>query len=204
MSLRDRIEQLDARERRLLTLLGATFAALIVLGVPVGVTTLLAGQQSENDKLRDSIDSIQESRGALQKRDSAKKALLSRYAQPAPPLAAFLGGLAESNGIDIPETQDRSNVAHGKKFEERQTKITLSKVHLLNLVKFMEGIVQSPHPVQISRLEIRKRGAEPDSYDAELVVSAFDRKSEKSAGKSEEKLKDGAAGSASPKNEGPL
>ncbi len=47
---------------------------------------------------------------------------------------------------------------------------------MLNLVKFMEKIEQSPHPVLISRLNIRKRGTEVDSYDVEMIVSAYDRK----------------------------
>ena len=42
----------------------------------------------------------------------------------------------------------------------------------------MERIEQSGHPVSISRLNIRKRGTEQDSYDVELIISAYDRKSE--------------------------
>jgi hypothetical protein len=32
--------------------------------------------------------------------------------------------------------------------------------------------------VRISQFDVRKRGSEPDSYDVDLVVSAFDRKAE--------------------------
>ena len=31
-------------------------------------------------------------------------------------------------------------------------------------------------PVKITQINVRKRGSEPDSYDVDLVVSAFDRK----------------------------
>jgi general secretion pathway protein M len=50
-------------------------------------------------------------------------------------------------------------------------------------VKFLERIEQSGYPVRITQINVRKRGSEPDSYDVDLVVSAFDRKAEpKSAG----------------------
>jgi general secretion pathway protein M len=54
----------------------------------------------------------------------------------------------------------------------------LRKVGLIKLTKFLEKIVRSGHPVRLSQFDIRKRGSEPDSYDVDLVVSAFDRKAE--------------------------
>ena len=58
---------------------------------------------------------------------------------------------------------------------ERSTKIALHKVGMLKLAKFMERIEQAGNPITISSLDIRKRGMEPDNYDVEMVVSAFDR-----------------------------
>jgi len=58
---------------------------------------------------------------------------------------------------------------------ERSTKIALHKIGMLKLSKFMERIEQADSPVSISSLNIRKRGPDPDSYDVEMVVSAFDR-----------------------------
>jgi general secretion pathway protein M len=52
----------------------------------------------------------------------------------------------------------------------------LRKVGMLKLVKLMERIETSGHPVMLSSLNIRKRAVEPDSFDVEMVVSAFDRK----------------------------
>ena len=65
---------------------------------------------------------------------------------------------------------------HGKRYDERSTKIVLRKVGMLKLVHLMEGIEKSGHPVTLSSLNIRKRAVEPDSYDVDMVVSAFDRK----------------------------
>jgi general secretion pathway protein M len=54
---------------------------------------------------------------------------------------------------------------------------------MLKLSRFMEKIAQSGYPLAITQLAIRKRSVEPDSYDADLVVSAFDRKAEKAVTK---------------------
>jgi general secretion pathway protein M len=178
MSLRDRIDRLEPRERQLLTLLLGLLAAFFLLLVPVGVAALLGSKRSEVQELRDAIDRIQASRDEIAKRDRERAELVERYSKPAPPLAGLLEKLATESKLEIPESQDRAPVPHGKRYEERTTKIVLRKVSMLNLANFMERIEQSGHPVAILRLNIRKRGTEPDSYDVDMIVSAFDRKAE--------------------------
>lgn len=182
MSLADRIERLDPRERRLLGILLAVFAGIVVLSIPIALTALARSRHGDNEAVRQAINEIQASREAVQRRNVEREAIVERYARPAPPLAGLLENLAKESEIQIPESQDRAPVPHGKKFEERSTKIALRKVGMLNLVKFMERIEQSGHPVSVSRLNVRKRGTEPDSYDVELIVSAFDRKAEAKEG----------------------
>ena len=175
MNIADRFARLDAREQRLLN------AGLVVLGVvfvvllPLGLTALVHTKRSDNQSLRAAADSITDSRDQIEKAKLEKAATLERYAKPAPPLAAFLAGLASESTIEIPESQDRQAVPHGKKYTERSTKIALHKVGMLKLSKFMERIEQAGNPLTISGLNIRKRGPEPDSYDVEMVVTAFDR-----------------------------
>jgi hypothetical protein len=60
----------------------------------------------------------------------------------------------------------------------------LRRVGMLSLAKFLERIEKSSYPIVLSRLNIRKRGTEDDSFDVELIVSAFDRKE---AGKKSDK-----------------
>jgi general secretion pathway protein M len=175
MSLADRIDRLDARERQLLGVLVAVFLGIVVLLVPLGVTALVSSRRSENEELKQAVAAIQENRELVRKHNEEREVVLARYAQAAPPLAGFLDKLAKDSGLEIPESQDRAPVPHGKKFEERSTKIVLRKVGMLNLVKFMERIEQSGHPVTISRLNIRKRGTEQDSYDVEMFVSSYVR-----------------------------
>jgi general secretion pathway protein M len=176
MSLAERLSQLEPRERRLLGILGGVFGFMAFLAVPIAIAATVHGQAHQNDALRDAITSIDDAREKVQKAQAARDAVTARYAQPAPPLAAFLSKIAGEVQVDIPESQDRQAVPHGKRYSERSTKITLRKVGMLKLIRLMERIETSGHPVTLSSLNIRKRGSEPDSYDVDLVVSAFDRK----------------------------
>lgn len=170
------MRELEPRERQLLGVLVTVFGALVVLALPIGVTAILASKRSDNESMRDTIEKIQQARPQIAARKAEKEQVLKRYKQATPALGAFLEQRAKESGVEIPESQDRALVPHGKKYEERSTKIVLHKVGMLNLVKFMEKIAQSGHPVSVTRLDVRKRAVEPDSYDVEMIVSAFDRK----------------------------
>ena len=175
MNIADRIARLDAREQRILNGALIALAVLVLFVLPIGLTALEHSRRSENQALRDASDSISDSSDQIERAKLEKAATLQRYAKPAPPMAAFLAGLASEAGIEIPESQDRQAIPHGKKYSERSTKIALHKVGMLKLSKFMERIEQADMPVSISSLNIRKRGPDPDSYDVEMIVSAFDR-----------------------------
>ena len=175
MNIADRFARLNAREQRLLNAVLLVVGVLFVVLLPIALTVLVHSKRVENEALRSAQDSISDSRDEIEKVKLEKAGTLARYAKPAPPLAAFLAGLATEAGVEIPESQDRQAVPHGKKYTERSTKIALHKVGMLKLSKFMERIEQSGNPITISSLNIRKRGSEPDNYDVEMMVSAFDR-----------------------------
>jgi general secretion pathway protein M len=179
MSLRDRFNQLETRERRLLGILLALFGAFVLLMVPIGVSAVLGGKRDENDALREVIAQLQQDRAAIVSAHASREAIVQRYARPAPALAGLLEQYAGQSSLEIPESQDRPVTPHGKKYEERSTKIVLRRVGMYNLAKFMERIEQSGHPMAVDKLNIRKRGTENDSFDVEMTVSAFDRKPDK-------------------------
>jgi general secretion pathway protein M len=176
MSIAERLSRLEPRERRLLAIFGGIFGSMAFLAVPIAIAASVHGQASDNDALRDAISSIEDAREKVAKAQAAREAVAARYASPAPPLAAFLSKIASEVQVDIPESQDRQAVPHGKRYSERSTKIVLRKVGMLKLIHLMERIETSGHPVTLSALNIRKRAVEPDSYDVDMVVSAYDRK----------------------------
>ena len=176
MTIGERFAQLEPRERRLAMVLFAVFAVFVVFGIPVLITQAVGSKRDDNVALQDAIRKIREGRAQYAARSANQDAVVERYAKTTPALAGFLDRLAKQNKVDIPESQDQATVPHGKLYEERSTRITLRKVGMLPLAKFMEAIERSGYPVKISKLNVRRSGSVPDQYDVSMTVSAFDRK----------------------------
>jgi general secretion pathway protein M len=179
VSLQERIDKLEPRERRLLGILGALFGAGVVLLGPFGIWTYVSGKRADNQDLRELVDQIYEARGSIAEKKAKHDALVARYAKPAPQLAAFIDEAAKENGATAGDTQDLPEIPHGKRYAERVTRVKFHKIHMLALAKTLEKIEQSGYPVSISRLSIRPHGGgEADAYEVEFAVSAFDRKAD--------------------------
>ena len=175
MTLRDRIEALGQREKRLLGVLAVVGGVLLLALIPFGVSALLSDETETHTQLVEALERIETEGDSFRERQAEFDALMVRYETPVPALAGFLDRAAQASGVTIPESKDPSPVAHGKKYEERFTSISLRKVGLLALVKFMERVAGGVEPISITKLNIRKRGAEPDAYDVQMTVSAFHR-----------------------------
>jgi general secretion pathway protein M len=178
MTLRERLEKLEPRERRLLTALGSIFGVFIFLLAPIWIVSQVSSKRAENDELRGLVDSIYAARATISERKAKHDALLARYARPAPQLAGFIEEAAKANNIGAAESTDRPETPHGKRYSERMAVVKMHKVGMLNLAKTLEKIEQSGYPVAITKLNIKPRSGEADSYQVELGVSAFDRKAE--------------------------
>jgi general secretion pathway protein M len=168
--------ELAPRERRLLSILGLVGAVLLMLLVPLGVSAMLRGKRTENADMRTAILRVQTGRAVVAERKAKRDAVVARYAKTAPKLGGFLEQLAKEEAIEVPEMQDKQELPIGKRYTERTTQLRLRKVPGFPLLKFLEKIEQSGFPVAITRLNVRKRGGDHDSFDIELGVSAYDRK----------------------------
>jgi hypothetical protein len=175
MALQDRFDALEPRERRLVMLLGIVFVGVLLLLVPVGVAALLSDSTETHTRLREAIDRLEAEGDAFRERQAEKEAIKARYETPTPALAGFLDKAASASGMLIPEIKDQSPVVHGKRYEERSTAISFREVGLLALVKFMERIAGGVDPISITKLNVRKRGGQPDKYDVQMTVSAYHR-----------------------------
>jgi general secretion pathway protein M len=169
------LDRLNPRERRLVNVLGIFFAVALVLAIPVGLETVVHAREADNQELAAALSAVQEARGPVRDRQEKKEALLRRYAKKAPPLAGFLEQAAAVDKLEVENSDDRPDVPHGKRYVERSTTVRLKKASLLPIVKFLEAIEKSGYPLEVSRLALRKRLGEPDSYDVEVGVTAYDR-----------------------------
>jgi general secretion pathway protein M len=166
---------LNARERRLLSILGAVFGALLLLGIPVGLASLVHSRDTENQELYSALNSVQGARTQVRDRQAKKDAIVTRYEKHAPALAGLIQQTATKQKLEVTESQDRPEVPHGKRYTERMTNVHLKKAGMYAIAEFLESLEKSGYPIDVSRLNIRKRTGEPDSYDVEVGVSAYDR-----------------------------
>jgi general secretion pathway protein M len=169
------VQPLNARDRRLAGILAVFGIALVLLGIPFGMETLVRSRASDNDELRQALADVQEARGRVRDRQAKKTAITDRYAKKAPALAGFLQDKAHAQKLEVSDAVDRPDVPHGKRYIERSTIIHLKKAGMLSIARFLESLEKSGSPVSVTRLNIRKRSVEPDSWDVEVAVSAFDR-----------------------------
>jgi general secretion pathway protein M len=179
--LRDWFDKLAPRERRMMGWLAVVLAVFVLFMAPVGISFMVSSRRDANKALRDAIFSIKGAREEVRQRQAKRAAVLAHYEPHAPVLAGFLEKAARDNKLDVVESQDRPEVPHGKKYVERNTVVRMRKASMLQLAKMLEQIEQQHIPIAISRLNVRRRGGENDSYDIELGVSAFDRTETKEA-----------------------
>jgi general secretion pathway protein M len=166
---------LNPREQRLATIALFALGVILILAIPVGLSMMVSSRRAENEELRDALTSVNGARAKIQERKAKREQIANRYSKRAPSLAGFIEQNASTNKLQVTDSVDRPDTPHGKKYVERHTVVHFKKSGMLSIAKFMESVERSNFPVAISRLNIRKRSGEPDSYDVEVGVSAYDR-----------------------------
>jgi len=169
------ILEMNARERRLLAIIGFAAGVLVLLAVPFGLEAVVRSDLAENEELRQALTDVQEARGRVRERQAKKDAIVMRYAKKAPALAGYLEQEARQQKLEVTDSTPLPDVPHGKRYVEHGTNIHLKRTGMLPLAKFLESIEKSGYPVSVTRLSIRKRSGENDSYDVETGMSSYDR-----------------------------
>jgi general secretion pathway protein M len=178
---------LNPREQRMATVAVAVVGVMLFLAVPIGLQTLVSSRRSDNDELRAALHAVNGARAQIRDRQERKSSLSQRYGKKAPQLAGFLEQSATAQKLQVTDSVDRPDIPHGKRYVERNTVIHLKKSGMAAIAKFLEAIEKSGYPIAVSRLNVRKRAGEPDSYDVEVGVSAYDRNETTAAAPAEKK-----------------
>jgi general secretion pathway protein M len=166
---------MNDRERRLVGILAVVGVFVLVCAVPFGLELFLRSQQADNDDLRQALADVQDARGRVRERQQRKESIVARYARKAPPLAGFLEQTARAQKLEVTESTPLPDVPHGKRYTEHGTNIHLKKAGMTPVAKFLEALENSGYPLAVTRLNVRKRSGEPDSYDVEVGVASYDR-----------------------------
>lgn len=174
MTLQDRIAKLEPRERTMLGALVAFFGAVVFLGGPYLLFSSVSQARSENQAIRDFIDTVGESRGKIEQKRAQQDAVALRYAKTVP--ANFIDDAAKSNGVEVSDNSKKPDVPRGKKFTEHVQLLHMHKVGLVGLSKMLEKLETGGYPLAVTRLNVKPRAGEADSYDVELGLSIYERK----------------------------
>jgi general secretion pathway protein M len=167
--------QMNERERKLVGVLGFAGALVLLLALPFGLEALVRYQRSDNDDLRQALSDVQDARGRIHERQMKKDAIAARYGHKAPSLAGYLEQSARLQKLEVTEATPLPDIPHGTRYEEHATNIHLKKSGMLPVAHFLETLEKSGYPVAVTRLNVRKRSGESDSFDVEVGVSAYDR-----------------------------
>ena len=179
MTIASRLDKLDERERKLLTALGVVAGVILVLVAPIAIVMSLSTKKAENEEFRAVLAAIDDARATIDERKARREAVLAKYADPTPPLAGFIEQAAKAHDLTAADTQDKPETPHGKHYTERHTVVKMHKLGMRAFVEMLQQIESSGHPVAVTRLNIKPRPSEPDQYEIELGVSAYDRKNDK-------------------------
>lgn len=182
MTIAARLDKLDEREQKLLTALGVVAGVLLLLVLPIALLTSLSSKKDQNADIRAAIGSIDDARSTIGERKAKAQAVLAKYANPAPALAGFIEQAAKAHSLTAADTQDKPETPHGKMYTERFTVVKMHKIGMKAFVEMLQGIETSGHPIAVTRLNIKPRPNEPDQYEIELGISAYDRKGEGKGG----------------------
>ena len=154
---------LNPRERRLVVLMLVVLGMLVVVGIPIGLESLVHVRDTYNQDLFTAIGAVQGARTQVRERQAKKEAIATRYGKRAPALAGFLEQTARQEKLEVTDSVDRPDVPHGKRYVERASVVHLKKAGMYSIAKLLESLEKSGYPIEVSRLNIRRRTGEPDS-----------------------------------------
>jgi hypothetical protein len=172
--LRASWENLNERERRMLSMLGGIVLALLLLLPPVMLGMGNSELESQNDELRAVLDQLSRQRGRLMQLAQERKNAEARYQNKTPPLGSFLESEAKKQGLTLQEVTDQPEKTVGR-YQRRSVTVTLPPATgLTPIIQLLSSIVQSGHPVAIQ--EIQLDHFQPgDQYSVKLGILTYDK-----------------------------
>lgn len=167
---------LNPREQRIASIAVLVLGAFLVLAIPFGLASMVSSRTAENEELKETIATVNGARAKIRERRDRKNAIVTRYAKKTPQLGGFIEQQASLAKVQIADSQDHKDNPVGKQYVERYTVVHLKNSGMGPIARFLEAIENSGYPVSVTRLNVRKRVGEPDSYGPiEVGVAAFDR-----------------------------
>jgi hypothetical protein len=174
--LRASWDNLNDRERRMLSVLGGLVLALLLLLPPVLLSLGNNDLQAQNDELRSVLDQLAIQRGRLMRLAEDRKNAEQRYKNKTPPLGSFMESEAKKQGLTLQEVTDQPEKTVGR-YLRRSVTVSLPQTGLTPVINLLSSIVESGHPVAIQ--EIQLDHYQPgDQYNVKLGILTYDKLTE--------------------------
>lgn len=172
--------KLSEREKRMLGALGGT-AGLLILAFPLFWIAAQNGQiEEDNAALRGVIATLSERRAELKQLAEARRTSQARYRNKTPSLGTFLEAEAKKHGLALQEITDDPEKAFGG-YLRRGTRASIPDVALTPVVNLLSGIIASPYPLAVHRVQL-EHFQPGDNYTLKFGVVTYDKRAGQGGG----------------------
>lgn len=168
-------QRLSARER---LLLGAALAAVVVIGLFTLVLDPLAqGREMLGRRIgmkERELEDVQRLRGEyleLLRQFEASQAVLDRADAKFSLFPFIESTVSQVVGRERITSMNPQNKEVSNGYREDSVELKLKEVELEQLVDMMHRIEKGPHPLRLTRLQIKKRFRDPHKFDVIATVS---------------------------------
>lgn len=176
MRVRRAYEDLSEREQRLAMITGVV-ALLMAIVLPMySVGASVAEISEESRELSAAIAEIEAARADLLKKKAEAELLSKRYEVNPPPLGTFIEQEARKQNLSLNQVVDQPRQTIGE-YTRRGVRVDLRQVEIYPILKLLEALVNSPHAVAITRLQL-DRPANSETFTVQIGLTAYDRDDE--------------------------
>ena len=173
--LLDAFNGLEARERMLVSIVGALVLAALLYVLVVG--PILRASQRGEDRLATADQRLQVMQRLRRDYDDVKGRLadveqrIQRGARSE--LRTTLESLAQQASVKVESMEPQASPAHPK-YRETKVEVGLKNVTLAQTVHYLHQIDIAPQALSVKSLRIRTRAEQPDLLDVSFTVSSFE------------------------------
>jgi type II secretory pathway component PulM len=171
--LRATWDNLNDRERRMLTILGMVLGAVLLVMPPILLVMDNADLDAQNTELRNVVEQLDLQRSRLARVAQERRAADQKYLNKTPPLGSFMESEAKKQGLTLQEVTDQPEKTVGR-YLRRSVTVALPQVALTPLVNLLSSIVESGHPVAVDQLQI-DHFQPGDQFNVKLGILTFDK-----------------------------
>jgi type II secretory pathway component PulM len=171
--LRATWDNLNDRERRMLTILGAVLGAVLLIMPPILLVMDNSDLELQNAELRNVVEQLDMQRNRLARIALERRAADQKYLNKTPPLGSFMESEAKKQGLTLQEVTDQPEKTVGR-YLRRSVTVALPQVALTPLINLLSSIVESGHPVAVDQLQIDHYQA-GDQFNVKLGILTFDK-----------------------------